>query len=220
MSWNEIPDWSSRVTKSILNSLKAKDSHTYFHCLRVGKTARLLGKSAGLSDYEQKVLEYSGIFHDIGKIAVPDDVLFKPARLTRDEYRMMKLHPLQSVEIIAPLIDDPFFKDVMPAVELHHERLDGTGYPYGLEDKDIPLLTKIVSIVDSVDAMVSTRPYCKGMPMERVIGELKRCSGTQFDPDLVKIYIEAYQYWSKEKAVDPRESDGVLVADTLLRAAS
>lgn len=220
MSWNDIPDWASKVTKSILNSLKAKDSHTYFHCLRVGKTARLLGKSVGLSDYEQKVLEYSGIFHDIGKIAVPDDVLFKPARLTRDEYRMMKLHPLQSVEIINPLIDDPFFKDVAPAVELHHERLDGTGYPYGLEDKDIPLLTKIVSIVDSVDAMVSTRPYCKGMPMERVIGELRRCSGTQFDADLVKIYIEAYRHWSKEKAVDIRETDGVLVADTLLRAAS
>ena len=220
MSWNDIPDWSSKVTKAILNSLKAKDSHTYFHCLRVGKSARLLGKSAGLNDYEQKVLEYSGIFHDIGKIGIPDDVLFKPAKLTRDEYRLMKNHTLQSVEILDPLREVPFFKDIIPAVELHHERLDGTGYPYGLDAKDIPLITRIVSIVDSVDAMVSTRPYCKSMPMDRVISELKKYSGSQFDEDLVKVYIEAHKFWNKESKEDQKKSgDGILVADILLKSA-
>jgi len=218
VSWNDIPDWASQVTKSLLQALKAKDPHTFFHCCRVGKSARLLGKAAGLNEYEQHVLEYAGIFHDIGKIAVPDDVLFKPAKLTRDEYRLMKLHPIQSMEVIMPLMGNAFFKDIAPGVELHHERLDGTGYPYGLEEKDIPILTRIVSIVDSVDAMISTRPYCKGMSMERVISELKRCSGTQFDEALVRIYLDAYKFWEKEKPA--ANENGILVADTLLRSAS
>jgi HD-GYP domain-containing protein (c-di-GMP phosphodiesterase class II) len=218
VSWNDIPDWASHVTKALLKTLKAKDPHTFFHCCRVGRSARLLGKAAGLNEYEQHVLEYSGIFHDIGKIAIPDDVLFKPAKLSRDEYRLMKLHPVQSLDIITPLMDEAFFKDVAPAVELHHERLDGTGYPYGLSEKDIPIMTRIVTIVDSVDAMVSSRPYCKGLSMERVISELKRCSGTQFDESLVKIYLEAYKFWEKEKP--KQEEGGLLVADHLLKAAS
>lgn len=219
MSWNDIPDWASHVTKALLQTLKAKDPHTFFHCCRVGKSARLLGKAAGLNEYEQHVLEYAGIFHDIGKIAVPDDVLFKPAKLTRDEFRLMKLHPVQSMEVIMPLMSNAFFKDIAPGVELHHERLDGTGYPYGLEEKDIPILTRIVSIVDSVDAMISTRPYRKGMPMERVITELKRCSGTQFDEALVRIYLDAYKFWEKESA-NKKDEGGLLIADGLLRAAS
>lgn len=218
MSWNNIPDWAADVTKALLQTLKAKDPHTFFHCCRVGKAARLLGKAAGLNEYEQHVLEYSGLYHDIGKIAIPDEVLFKPAKLSRDEYRLMKLHSVQSLEIIAPLLGNAFFKDIAPGVELHHERLDGTGYPYGLSEKDIPIMTRIVSIVDSVDAMVSSRPYCKGMPMERVVSELKRCSGTQFDESLVKIYIDAYKFWEKET---PKKSDhDFLVADNLLKAAS
>lgn len=217
MSWNDIPDWASDVTKALLKSLKAKDPHTFFHCCRVGKSARLLGRAAGLNEYEQHVLEYAGIYHDIGKIGIPDEVLFKPAKLTRDEYRLMKLHPVQSLEIIEPLMHHTFFKDVAPGVELHHERLDGTGYPYGLAEKDIPILTRIVTIVDSVDAMVSSRPYCKGMSMERVISELKRCSGTQFDEALVRIYLDAYKFWEKEK---PKQDESLLVADSLLKAAS
>ncbi len=217
MSWNDIPDWTTDVTKALLQALKAKDPHTFFHCCRVGKAARLLGKAAGLNEYEQHVLEYSGIYHDIGKIAIPDEVLFKPAKLTRDEYRLMKLHPVQSMEVIAPLMGESFFKDIAPGVELHHERLDGTGYPYGLAEKDIPIMTRIVSIVDSVDAMVSSRPYCKGMPMERVISELKRCSGTQFDEALVRIYLDAYKFWEKERA--DKDKDNLFVADSLLRAA-
>lgn len=215
MSWNDIPDWAADVTKALLKSLKAKDPHTFFHCCRVGKSARLLGKAAGLNEYEQHVLEYAGIFHDIGKVGIPDEVLFKPAKLSRDEYRLMKLHPVQSMEIIEPLMHNIFFKDIAPGVELHHERLDGTGYPYGLSEKDIPILTRIVTIVDSVDAMVSTRPYCKGMSMERVVGELKRCSGTQFDEALVHIYLDAYKFWEKEKP----SQDPLLVADSLLKAA-
>ncbi len=216
MSWNDIPDWASYVTKALLQTLKAKDPHTFFHCCRVGRAARLLGKAAGLNEYEQHVLEYSGVYHDIGKIAIPDEVLFKPAKLTRDEYRLMKLHTMRSVEIIAPLMGNSFFKDIAPAVELHHERLDGTGYPYQLLEKDIPIITRIVSIVDAVDAMVTSRPYCKGMPMERVIGELKKYSGTQFDGSLVKIYLEVYKFWEKENL----KEEGFLVADTLLHVAS
>lgn len=217
MSWNDIPDWAAQVTKSLLTTVKAKDPHTFFHCCRVGRSARLLGKAAGLNEYEQAVLEFSGLFHDIGKIAVPDEILFKPAKLTKDEYRLMKLHPVQSMQVIESLLTEAFFRDIAPGVELHHERLDGLGYPYGLKGEDIPIFTRIVSIVDSVDAMVSTRPYCKGLSMDRVISELKRCSGTQFDEHLVKIYLEAHRFWEKEK---PSKKNDVQVADLLLRAAS
>ncbi len=216
MSWNDVPDWAANMTRALLKTVKAKDPHTFFHCCRVGKAARMLGKAAGLNEYEQAVLEYSGLYHDIGKIAVPDEILFKPAKLTKDEYRLMKLHPVQSMQILDPLLSEAFFRDIAPGVELHHEKLDGTGYPYGLEGKDIPIFTRIVSIVDSVDAMVSSRPYSKGMPMERVLEELKRCSGTQFDEALVKIYLDAYKFWEKEK---PKATE-LDMADELLKAAS
>lgn len=218
MSVKSIPSWAFNTVKAILESVKAKDPHTFYHCCRVGRSARLLGKSFGISDnYMLNVLEYSGLLHDIGKVGIPDQILFKPAKLSVEEVHMMKMHPVKSLQIIKPLLDEQFFKDVSKGVELHHERLDGLGYPYGLKAEDIPMEVRIVSLVDSVDAMVSTRPYRKGMSMDRVVEELNRCAGTQFDPDLVKIYIESYRNWNQEiKNI----KDGEQIAHSLLKIAS
>ena len=211
---NDIPDWAYSVTKSILEAVKAKDPHTFFHCCRVGRSARLLGKVIGLNDYEQIVLEYSGLLHDIGKIGIPDKILFKPSGLSPEETHLMKLHPIKGLEIIKPLTHEKFFDHVSEGVELHHERLDGLGYPYGLEAKEISELVRILTLVDAIDAMTSTRPYRKGMPFEKAIEEIKRHSGTQFDSNFVKIYIESQKFF-KQEVKDKKSSEKHITEDLL-----
>ncbi len=206
MSWNDIPEWSKAVTKSILETVKAKDPYTFFHCCRVGRSARLLGKAAGLNEYQQLVLEYSGLLHDVGKVGIPDNVLFKPARLTEPEMHMMKMHPVKSLQVIKPLMFSDFFKDVSKGVELHHERLDGRGYPYGFNAKDISEIVRMVTLVDAVDAMITTRPYRKAMPIERAFEEIRNNSDTQFDKNLVTIFIDSYRHTKKEiKDINPED---------------
>lgn len=216
MSQNNIPEWSKAVTKSILEAVKAKDPHTFFHCCRVGRSARLLGKAAGLNEYQQIVLEYSGLLHDVGKVGIPDNVLFKPARLTDPEMHMMKLHPIKSLQVIKPLLFDGFFMDVAKGVELHHERLDGRGYPYGLNSKDISDLVRMITLVDAVDAMITTRPYRKGMGIEKAFEEIKLHAGTQFDTHMVKVFIESYPHQNNDiKSINPEDQ----IAHALLTAA-
>lgn len=213
----QIPSWAFNAVRSILETLKAKDPHTFYHCCRVGRNARLLGKSAGMDEYTLNVLEYSGLLHDVGKVGIPDQILFKPAKLSAEEIHMMKMHPVKSLQIIKPLLDDPFFRDVAPGVELHHERLDGLGYPYGLKAKDISMEVRVVTLVDAIDAMVSTRPYRKGMSMDRVLEEIYRCVGTQFDESLVEVYVKSYQSWNQEiKNI----KEGEQIAHSLLKVAS
>ena len=213
MAWNNIPDWAYSVTKSILESVKAKDPHTFFHCCRVGHSARLLAKSIGLNEYEQIILEYSGLLHDIGKVGIPDKILFKPSTLTPEETHMMRMHPIKGLQIIKPLTHEKFFDHVSEGIELHHERLDGLGYPYGLQAKEISTLVRILTLVDAVDAMTSTRPYRKGTSIENAIKELERHKGTQFDPNFVKIYIESHKSFdqaNKEKSSERHITEDLL----------
>jgi HD-GYP domain-containing protein (c-di-GMP phosphodiesterase class II) len=198
VSWNNVPEWAKAVTKSILETVKAKDPYTFYHFCRVGRNSRLLGKAAGMNEYQQIVLEYSGLFHDVGKVGIPDNILFKPAKLTLEELHMMKMHPIKSLQIMKPLMHEAFFKDVSVAVELHHERIDGRGYPYGLTDKNISELVRMVTLVDAVDAMISTRPYKKAMPHAMVMDEIRKHAGTQFDEQLVKIYLQSEVFFKNE----------------------
>src|SRR6476659_6232259 len=109
MAWDDIPDWATTVSNALLQALKERDPYTYGHCLRVARNARLLAKAAGLSEHEQTVIEYSSMFHDLGKIGISDQVLLKTSRLTPREYKIIQQHPLKSVEIIKPLAILPFF---------------------------------------------------------------------------------------------------------------
>lgn len=196
--WGDVPEWVYSATKALLESLKKNDILTYEHCLRVGEYSRLLAKSAGLNEFMQKQAEFSGLLHDIGKVGVAQSIIDKPGRLTQEEMLVMKDHPVYSEEIIKPLGHEMFFKAVVPAVRHHHERIDGEGYPDKRIGDEIPLYSRIILIVDTLDAMGKDRAYRKGLPLEVIYKELERCMGTQFDAQLTKIFLESHKHWHKE----------------------
>ena len=191
-----MPLWTQIYAQSILQALKARDPYTYGHCLRVGRYARLLAQAAGLSEWDQNLIEYAGIFHDLGKMGIPDRILLKKSKLTAEEELIMQIHPIKSVEIIRPLAGEPFFDALCPGIRHHHERIDGAGYPDGIRGSEIPLMARILLIADSFDAMTTNRPYRKSLGVQIAYQELKKFSGRQFDPQLVKIFLEAHPHWS------------------------
>ncbi|MDQ7823959.1 MAG: HD domain-containing phosphohydrolase [Candidatus Eremiobacteraeota bacterium] len=132
-------------------------------------------------------LKNCSFLHDIGKIKIPEEVLYKPSRLTDEEYEIIKQHPLIGEEILRPI---PAMQHVLPVVRHHHERWDGKGYPDGQSGSDIPLPARIIAITDAFDAMVSDRPYRKGIPLEDALAEIRKNSGVQFDPDLVQAFLQ------------------------------
>lgn len=216
VAWDDIPESAVEIANSLLQTLKQKDPFTFYHCCRVGRASRRLAKAMDLNVYEQAILEYSGLFHDLGKISVPDEILLKPARLTKEEYEIMKSHPIKSVEILQPLEHIPFFRFLQPGVKYHHEKYDGTGYPYGLAGEKIPLTARIIAVVDTVDAMMNTRPYREGLPWDVVKQELVDFSGRQFDPSIVKVYLESVGTWAD---IEEQDQDEVVVAQVLREAA-
>jgi len=199
MAWGDIPDWSYDAVKALLEALKASEPSTYQHCLRVGEYSRKLAISLGLNEYEQKVAEFSGMLHDIGKIGIERSVLLKPGKLDAHELDIMRSHSTISEEIIKPFASHEFFREIIPAVRGHHERMDGEGYPDKLIGEDIPLMSRIILVVDTYDAMSENRIYRKGLPDEIIYAELKRCAGTQFDPQLVKTFLQSHGHWKDIK---------------------
>lgn len=199
MAWGDIPDWTYDSVKSLLESLKAVEPSTYYHCLRVGEYSRKLAAEMGLNEFEQKVAEFSGLLHDIGKIGIERSILLKPGKLDPYELDIIQSHSVLSEQIIQHFAAYPFFKQIIPAVRGHHERLDGDGYPDKLMGDEIPLMSRVILVVDTYDAMSQDRIYRRGLPDDIIYSELKRCSGTQFDPQLVKIFLSAHASWGKQK---------------------
>lgn len=197
MSWGDIPGWAMSTANALMESLNAVDPLTYNHCCRVGDMSRKLARDAGLNEYEQKIAEFAGIFHDIGKVGISQEIIAKPGKLDPKELDIMRNHPLISEQIIKPLGEaHQFFKEVLPAIRAHHERIDGEGYPDRLIGERIPLLSRVILVVDTYDAMSQTRSYRKGLPDEIIYSELKRCAGTQFDPQLIRIFLQAHKTWN------------------------
>lgn len=196
--WGNVPDWAYDVARALMASLQVADPMTHDHCLRVGELARKLARDAGLNEYEQKLAEFAGIFHDIGKIGISREIIAKPGKLDAKEMDIMKSHPCLSEEILRPLASHPFFHQLLSPVRAHHERIDGEGYPDKLIGDSIPLLARIILVVDTYDAMSQTRAYRKGLSDEIVYAELKRCSGTQFDSQLVRVFLQAHATWKNE----------------------
>jgi HD-GYP domain-containing protein (c-di-GMP phosphodiesterase class II) len=191
----DVPDWAQYVSKTLMQAMRERDPYTYGHCRRVSRTARLLAEAAGLSETEQQIIEYSSMFHDLGKLGIPDTILLKPGRLTPEEEAVMRSHPLKSAEVIEPLQSVPFFRATLPGIRHHHERIDGGGYPYGISGDQIPLTARIILIADTFDAMTTTRPYRKGLAFEIAYKELQTFAGRQFDPQLVKVFLQAHPKW-------------------------
>lgn len=201
MSWGNIPSWAKNTSLSLMQSLNFVEPLTYEHCCRVGTLSRKLAQSMGLNEYEQALAEYSGLFHDIGKIGIAQDIIGKPGKLDPREIDIMRNHPVISEAILKPLSEnEAFFRALMAPVRGHHERVDGEGYPDKLMGDRIHILSRVILVVDTYDAMSQSRPYRKGLPDEVIHAELKRCSGTQFDAQIVKIFLEAQKFWNQETA--------------------
>lgn len=167
---------------SLANAIDAKSPWTKGHSERVMKVAVIIAKGMGLDEAEVERIRLGGLLHDIGKIGIIEELLEKPARLSDDEFPPMQLHPEKGVAILAPIKQ---LQDVIPGILYHHERFDGSGYPWGLKGKDIPMAARIIGVADAFDAMLSVRPYKKGLPVEKTLRELERCAGSQFDPEVV-----------------------------------
>ncbi len=196
--WGNIPDHVFGAVRALLAALKAAEPSTYEHCVRVGEYARKLARDIGLNEYEQKVAEFSGLLHDIGKIHIDKSILLKPGRLDENEIIIMKDHSIVSESIIKPLSSIKFIEHLLPIVRGHHERIDGEGYPDKKIGDEIPLLSRVISVVDTFDAMSEDRVYRKGLSKEIVFAELMRCSQTQFDEKIVKIFLQAQPFWQTE----------------------
>ena len=168
-------------------TVEAKDFYTRGHSDRVSEYSVLLGKHLNLPEETLNTLRVGGLFHDIGKIGVPDSILQKESKLTDDEYSEIKNHPSVGAHILSTAT---IFHDIIPIVKHHHEKYDGTGYPGKLQGENIPYLARIAAIADSFDAMTSRRTYRDSLPMDVVISEFKRCRGTQFDPNLDDVFLD------------------------------
>ena len=174
------------TVQTLRYTVEAKDPYTRGHSDRVSAFSVLLGKELGVSSEDLKTLEIGGLFHDIGKIGIPDSILLKEAKLTDDEYSQIKNHPSIGAHILCNAI---VFQNILPIVKHHHERYDGNGYPSKLVGEQIPYLARIAAVSDSFDAMTSKRTYRNAMPIEDVKQEIKRCSGTQFDPNIAEAFL-------------------------------
>jgi HD-GYP domain-containing protein (c-di-GMP phosphodiesterase class II) len=161
----------------------ARDGHSVGHSRRVRRLAVAIGLELGLRSDELESLGHAAAFHDIGKAAIPDEILLKPARLNESEWRLMQRHSVEGARMIASV---RAFKSAVPAILHHHERYDGTGYPHGLAGDEIPLGARIVHLADAVDSMLSNRVYRRGRPGRLVLAEVRRKLGSQFCPVCVR----------------------------------
>lgn len=168
-------------------TVEAKDNYTRGHSDRVSEYSVLIGRKLGLPSKDLETLKIGGLFHDIGKIGISDSILLKNGKLTNKEYDEIKSHPIIGKNILS---NAAIFQDIIPIVLYHHERYDGKGYPYGLSDKDIPLLARIVAVADAFDAMTSRRSYRNELDIEYVKEELKNKTGTQFDPVVATTFLD------------------------------
>jgi len=173
--------------KALAQAIEAKDLYTRGHCDRMVQYALAIADRLGLSAEEKKHLGYGAALHDIGKIGIHELILNKSGKLTDKEYEIMKDHPMLGAEIIKGV---DFLNPVVPMIYYHQERYDGKGYPEGLSGEEIPIGARIIAILDTFDAMTSDRPYRKALPMEVAFAELRRCTGTQFDPKIVETLIQ------------------------------
>ena len=175
------------IVQSLRATVEAKDSYTRGHSDRVSAYSVLLGKYLKVSDDELEILRIGGLFHDVGKIGIPDTILLKNGKLTDEEYAEIKKHPQIGVDILG---DSDMFKNIIPFVKYHHERYDGKGYPEGLSGENIPYIARIAAVADSFDAMSSRRVYRDSLPIEVVKEEIMKNLGTQFDPEIGSVFLD------------------------------
>ncbi len=201
---NELKDMLFNTVRCLVAAIEAKDAYTRGHSERVYELSIELGRRLGLSPADLQTLTWSSLLHDIGKIAIPGEILAKPGRLTDEEFEIIKTHPERGCVVLEPI---PQLRAVLPGIRHHHERVDGRGYPDGLAGAEIPLLARIIAVADTYDAMVSTRAYRKPRSFEFAVDEVRRSAGTQLDPTIVDAFLELIDAGRVGPGVEPVARD-------------
>ncbi|MEV5149670.1 HD-GYP domain-containing protein [Streptomyces sp. NPDC052727] len=188
--------------RALVQAVDIKDGYTRGHSERVGHASVLIARELGMDDDRVEVLRFAGILHDVGKLGVPTRLLRKEGPLTPQERRIIELHPEYGHEMVRGI---SFLGEARAAILHHHERLDGSGYPYGLAGSQIPECARIVAVADAFDAMTSTRCYSRARPVEAAVAELERCAGAHFDPRMVGALVRALRRTGWHPAVTADE---------------
>lgn len=202
--YNDLLNLYLHTIQSLAAAIDAKDSYTHGHSRRVMKYAVAIAREMGLDETELHTLRHTALLHDIGKIGISESILQKPGKLTDEEFHFIQGHPVMGAHILESI---EFLREVRMQMKHHHEKFDGKGYPDGLKGDQIPRGARIISVADTYDAMTSTRPYRKGLAHEVALEEIKRCSGTQFDPAVVDAFVRVSAQVAQLNADDQAEED-------------
>ncbi|MDQ0794073.1 HD-GYP domain-containing protein [Streptomyces sp. B1I3] len=190
--------------RALVQAVDIKDGYTRGHSERVGRASELIARELGMEEGRTEALRFAGILHDVGKLGVPTRVLRKDGPLTPQERRVIELHPEYGHEIVRGI---GFLDEARAAILHHHERLDGSGYPYGLVGDEIPEFARVVAVADAFDAMTSNRSYRRARPVPTAVLELERCAGSQFDPRMVRALVRALDRHGWSAAANTVTSD-------------
>lgn len=207
MPMTDLIDSLDRVMEALDAALAIRDLSTHSHSNRVVSLAHQLGEACGLEPMELAVLNSCAHFHDIGKIGIPDGILRKPGKLTQGEYQVIMRHASIGGELIRR-INIPGIGAFATVVEHHHERIDGKGYPHGLAGDDIPLMSRIISIVDSYDAITSRRDYHEASRSEIALDTIARDRGNHYDPELVDLFLGFAEGFREPEEEEANGSNG------------
>jgi putative nucleotidyltransferase with HDIG domain len=186
----ELREVHNDLIVAFANIIDAKSQWTKGHSLGVTTYAVAIAEEMNVEKDDVELLRLAALLHDIGKIGTYDVILDKPSKLTDEEYNLVKQHPGKGGDILSPIKG---FESLLPIIRAHHERYDGTGYPDGLKGEQIPLLARVLCVADSYDSMISDRPYRTACSKEFAISEFKRCSGSQFDPKVINVFLKLLQ---------------------------
>ncbi|MEU5988121.1 HD-GYP domain-containing protein [Spirillospora sp. NPDC047418] len=190
---------------ALCQAVETKDPFTRGHCARVSRAAVMIARQLRMSPERVETLRYTGMLHDVGKLGVPTKILTKNGPLTDEEYAAVQLHPMRGLEIVREI---GFLDEALAGIMHHHERIDGRGYPLGLAGDEIPEFARVIGVADAFDVMTSTRPYQKARPVAEAVRELRRCSGSQFDPVMVEAFLRALESGGWPTETGPRDEAG------------
>lgn len=187
ISYKKLDDSYKCTVLALSNAVDARDPYTAGHSMRVSKISLLISGELKMTDEDSRILKYAALFHDIGKIGIPDGILNKKGKLTDHEYKLIKKHPDIGVNILGGIA---FLLNALPLIKHHHERFNGKGYPSGIKGVEIPLCARIIAIADTNDAMTSDRPYRRGFSHNAAVQEIYENKGAQFDGMLVDVFMK------------------------------
>jgi HD-GYP domain-containing protein (c-di-GMP phosphodiesterase class II) len=188
--YSELQLFTEQMSVALIESIDAKDPYTRGHSDRVNSFSVEIGRVMGLSEADLRILYWASLLHDLGKIGVPDKILTKPSKLTKEEYALLKMHTEQGYNILKYV---KYLEESLPGIRHHHERYDGKGYPNGLEGEKIPLHARIIAVADTYDAMTSTRSYRPSYTHEEAMNEIEEVAGTQLDQEIVNAWIQVIE---------------------------